>query len=231
MTPSDSDAIYQKTIEIFTLQWSQRFQRSATTRKHSGIRFFSVRATGSFLIPVHRSQVTLGQRSSDPQAMGQVTLTENFPDRTVWWGTQTITSLICENKCGFVEPLSYVPLVAKMSQPPIENMVWTNSHAYTQNRINLHNTLYLSKIITLFRVYPRSIHQAETCRYLSGAWRRKPRRSRRNCASEAAAEILESLASTTSITCKVMSQSFFGASKMRGDAQYASPHMNENTLP
>ena len=84
-----------------------------------------------------------------------------------------------------------------MSQPPIENMVWTNSHAYTQNRINLHNTLYLSKIITLFRVYPRSIPDQFT----------------------------------TSITCKVMSQSFFGESKMRGDAQYASPHMNENTLP
>ena len=104
---------------------------------------------------VARVKWPIGQRSSDPQAMGQVTLTENFPDRTVWWGTQTISSLICENKCGFVEPLSYVPLVAKMSQPPIENMVWTNSHAYTQNRINLHNTLYLSKIITLFRVPPQ----------------------------------------------------------------------------
>ena len=88
---------------------------------------------------------------------GQVTLTENFPDRTVWWGTQTITSLICENKCGFVVPLSYVPFVAKMSQTPIENMVWTNSHAYAQNSINLHNTLYPPKIITLFRVYPRLI--------------------------------------------------------------------------
>ena len=55
------------------------------------------------------------KRSGAPWAMGQVTLTENFPDRTVWWGTQTISSLICENKCGFVEPLSYVPFVAKMS--------------------------------------------------------------------------------------------------------------------
>ena len=82
------------------------------------------------------------KRSGAPQGKGQVTLTKNFPDRTVWWGTQTISSLICENKCGFVEPLSYVPLVAKMSQPPIENMVWTNSHAHAQNSVNLHNTLY-----------------------------------------------------------------------------------------
>ena len=34
-------------------------------------------------------------------------------------------------------------------------MVRTNSHAYTQKSINLHNTLYQAKIITLFRVCPR----------------------------------------------------------------------------
>ena len=47
--------------------------------------------------------------------------------------------------------------MAKISRPPIENMIRTNSHAHTQNSINLHNTLYLTEIITLFRVYPRLI--------------------------------------------------------------------------
>ena len=74
------------------------------------------------------------KRPGDPWAMGQVPLTENIPDRTVRRKTQT---------------------VAKMPQTPIENMVRTNSHTYTQNRINSHNTLYPPKIITLYRVYPR----------------------------------------------------------------------------
>jgi len=74
------------------------------------------------------------KRPGDPWAMGQVPLTGNIPDRTVRRRTQT---------------------VAKMPQTPIENMVRTNSHTYTQNRINSHNTLYPPKIITLYRVYPR----------------------------------------------------------------------------
>ena len=86
-------------------------------------------------------------KSNDPCAMGQVTLTENFPDRTIRWGTQT---------------------VAKISRPPIdENMIRSNSHAHAQNRINLHNTLYLPEINTLFRVYPRLIKHPPTLFNLS----------------------------------------------------------------